>query len=373
MRIAVDINPLQTGHRFRGIGSYVYNLVAQLLRSTVADSLYLYHNRQASDYPEFPRHLTRPLPSRPGALPQQLAADQIEVLHLTDFHHPLFTREDWPELRQMRVKTVVTVYDLIPLVFPNRYPRERSFWEDNLKPVLNSSEQIIAISTATSRDLVRLAGIDPAKISVVHLGTDPQVFHNHYPAEQVAGLKTRYSLGDRLVLYVGGLDWRKNFSGLLEGFAIFRRQVGKPYQLVLAGLDTLSGEATGEIQKSGLREGEVHFIGYVPKRDLPLLYNAASIFAFPSLYEGFGLPLLEALACGLPAVACRNSSLPEFADGCVSWVEPEPASIAAGLLRLAVDQSYRQNLIQLGLQQAGRFTWKATALKCLKIYQSLCR
>jgi glycosyltransferase involved in cell wall biosynthesis len=184
-------------------------------------------------------------------------------------------------------------------------------------------------------------------------------------------VRERYAIGDRpFILALSRLEPRKNFARLIEAFALARAEANLPHRLVIAGSKGWLYEAIfRRVDELRLQE-HVHFTGFVDEADLPALYSAAEFFAYPSLYEGFGLPIIEALACGTPVLTGDNSCLPEAGGPGALYVKAEEVhSIAEGLVRLATDDALRHQLREAGLQHAAQFTWERSARRLLEAYE----
>jgi glycosyltransferase involved in cell wall biosynthesis len=261
---------------------------------------------------------------------------------------------------------VVTIHDLSFLRYPELLrPSSRLYLTVMTRLSARRAVRLIAVSKHTAAEAASLLGIGPDRIDVVYHGVD-EAFRP-LPREDVDAFRTRRGLPDRFVLYVGTLEPRKNLLRLVDAYGQIR---GEASALVLAG-----GEGWGVL---GLRArvadlgltGKVVFFGYVADNELPLLYNAASVFAYPSLYEGFGLPVVEALACGTPVLTAGSSSLPEAAGEAAIVVDPlDTNDIASGLASLLADSSLREHLRARGHAHARKFTWMATAERTARVYR----
>ncbi len=261
---------------------------------------------------------------------------------------------------------VVTVHDLSFLRFPQLFrPANRLYLRLAARASARRARRVIAVSVHTAQETVRLLGVAPDQVDVVYHGVAP-AFHPLPPAE-VAAFRADRGLPARFILYVGTLEPRKNLARLVEAFARLR---APDLKLVLAGArGWYDQEVFARIEALGLQDA-VLLPGYVPNAELPLWYNAATLFAFPSLYEGFGMPVLEALACGTPVLTSVCSALPEAAgDGALLVAPQDCESIAEGLHRLLTDPALRESLRQRGLAHAARFTWARTAAETVAVYR----
>jgi glycosyltransferase involved in cell wall biosynthesis len=261
---------------------------------------------------------------------------------------------------------VVTIHDLSFIRFPTLFRAANRLYLNVLTRLsARRAQRLIAVSIQTAQETMRLLGVPPERIDVVYHGVDP-VFHP-LPADEIVAFRQRRGLPEQYVLFVGTLEPRKNLVRLVEAFARTRESHVK---LVLAGgKGWLYDELFDTVETLGLQE-DVIFPGYVTSEELPLWYNAATVFCYPSVYEGFGFPVLEAQACGTPVLTSNISSLPEAAGDGALLVDPyDVDALAAGLHRLLHDESLRHQLQESGLAHAGRFSWMDTARETARVYR----
>jgi len=285
------------------------------------------------------------------------------------FHSPDFAL---PPVRSAR--SLVTVHDLSFMRVPEcSDPRLRAYLARVVPASIRRADMVLADSKSTRDDVVALLGVDPACVEVVYAGVEER-FQRVSDTEVLAAVRARYQLPKRFVLGLGTLQPRKNFPRLIEAHAQVRKKTGEGIGLVIAGgPGWMSEDIFYRMQELGIQDS-VRLPGYVADEDLPALYSLADVFAFPSLYEGFGLPPLEAMACGTPVVASDVSSLPEVMGDAALMVNPyDVAALAEGIERLLSDAPLRALCIQRGLDQARQFTWKRSAAKLLQVYQRACR
>jgi glycosyltransferase involved in cell wall biosynthesis len=381
LRVAIDARPLQDGfreHAGRGIGRYAVELVAALSRRADVKLELWFEPALALPSADVPagaavRHyapLTLPMRDRIASMitvPLAARRSGADVFHF-------LSHGDAPAW--MPARAVVTVHDLILEVMAARYRTAhtlkykvaRSFEASALR----SARTLVADSGVTRDDLVRLHGVDAARVHVVHLGVDAS-FRVPEPAA-VAGLRARLGLSRPFVLYVGGIDERKNVRMLVEAFA-HARTVGLPEgtELVFAGRMENAPEypALRELVHARGLDQAFRPLGFVAGADLPVLFAAADVFAFPSLYEGFGLPPLEAMACGTPVVSTTGGSLIEVVGDAARVAGPEdPRAFGAALAEVLGDASLRAALRTRGLERAARFTWDRTAEATVQAYRA---
>ncbi len=265
------------------------------------------------------------------------------------------------------VPTVLTVHDLIFRLFPKHHKRLNYWYLNAAMPLFcRRASAIIAVSQATKRDLVNFYGLDPAKISVVHEAAAP-----HFapaPPDQVAQVQARYRLPDCYLLHVGTIEPRKNLNRLLK--VVYRlRRAGEDIRVVIVGSKGwLYEDFFRQLEELALGDAVV-MPGFVPDTDLPALYSGARLVVVPSHHEGFGLPVLEGMACGTPVACSDASSLPEVGGQAARYFDPtDVAAMADQILAIWRDESLRETMRQQGLARAAQFSWKRAADETLAVY-----
>jgi glycosyltransferase involved in cell wall biosynthesis len=372
--VRIGLNALllseQPGFRRSGIGRYLDRLLTALPAVLEADELVVYASRGVSPpVPSLERSWRRarvPAENPPlriawehAALPIETRWDRLDVFHGTMNVLPRF----------LPCPSVVTIHDLAFLRWPEQVPLRRyRYLSNGVKAATRRAAWIIAVSESTKTDLIELLSIDPARISVTHLGVDARF---HPPSAEE---RTRFMMSQGItrpyVLAVGNLEPRKNLPALLRAFA--RLDPEFPHELVLVGAEGwLTGEIHGTLDALNLA-GRVRMTGFVDDAALPLWYGCADLFAFPSLYEGFGLPVIEAMASGTPVVTSNVSSLPEVAGDAAMLVDPrDDKSIADGIWEILTDTALAQELRLRGQSRAARFTWQRTAEQTVAVYREV--
>ena len=378
MRIGLDGRYIQD--HFPGIGRYTYSLISALAPLAPADTLVVLTN------PALPnsRYDLSTLASHGNIelvrvdIPTFSLAEQLRLpgvasqLSLSVLHSPYYVKP-----YRLPVPSILTIYDAIPTRYPGYYPLRTRFLIRSLKRLaLRSADHCLAISETTKADFASEYGIDPGRITAIPLAADAR-FRPLEPTAVVA-VRQRYDLPQEYVLYLGINKPHKNLVQLAQAWAEMGRRTrtgrDRGPVLALAGReDPRYPQARQRVLDLDLGDS-VLFLGDVPESDLPALYAGATLFAFPSLYEGFGLPVLEAMACGTPVACSNTSSLPEIVGDAALTFDPEDvASIADVLQRLLGNADLRHAMSRRGLEQAGRFTWSHTALRTLEVYRSVAR
>jgi glycosyltransferase involved in cell wall biosynthesis len=288
------------------------------------------------------------------------------------FHSPDFVL---PPLRHAR--GILTVHDLAFLMRPEcAQDQLRQYLEDVVPRSVRRADFIIADSENTRNDVVVLLGVQPSSIAVVPGGVEAR-FKAVTDTMLLQAVRRRLGIGDApFVLAIGVLEPRKNLSRLMDAFQVVkaRGQVPTNLKLVLAGGKGWLFDDIFEHQAESPIRNDIVLPGFISDDLLPALYSAADAFAFPSLYEGFGLPILEAMACGTPVVASRASCLPEVADGAALMIDPNDVDdLADALERVVIDTELRARLVEQGRHRAARYTWRAAAERLLEVYLRVAR
>lgn len=291
------------------------------------------------------------------ALPIELLRLRPDLLHSTDFIPPF----------RRYFKSVVTVHDLGFLHFPETLTESSRRYYGRIGRAVRSANRVIAVSQATRDDLIRLVDADPDKIDVVLEAADP-AYQPISSEHELAAARRRLGVDRPYVLFVGSLEPRKNLPRLLEAFALVRREAD--VQLALVGRRGWLFQPIFERLAALGLEPHVRVVEGVPHAELAPIYSAAAVLAFPSLYEGFGLPAVEAMACGCPVVASDRGSLPEVV-GQAGLLVPadDSAALAKALLSVLTSRGRRDDLVGRGLERAAAFSWRRAATETLAVYE----
>lgn len=294
--------------------------------------------------------------------PVEVWRRRIDVLHSMGYVKPVVSR----------CPSVVTVYDLSFLVYPDTFNRANQLYLSLLtRYSVRQANRIIAISSSTKQDLVRILGVPAERVAVVYPGVE-DCFRPERDQRRLKEFRYRQQLTEPFILFFGTLEPRKGADTLLEAYALLRKETNLPHSLVLGGAKGwLSERIFDRVRELGL-EQSVRFTGYVPQEEQPLWYNCADLFVYPSLYEGFGFPPLEAMACGTPVVTSNVSSLPEVVGDAARLVEPgKAADLFEAMATVLSDEDRRRQMAQRGLARAGAFSWSEAARSTLDIYQAV--
>jgi len=374
MRIAIDIRRM---YEF-GLATYIRNVVRTLGRIGGANEYFLVgaatRFEQLGELPDNFNFL--PLQNPEGAfatyleMHKVLAANQVDLIHVPHtFWRPLITKAPF----------VITVHDLLDYMYRARTSNgvRREFHSYMTRQVMHHAARIFAVSNFTKRDVGRYFGVKPEKIEVVYNALDENFLRGHStPAEQ-AMIRGRYQVDSPFLLYAGRISPHKNVARIIEAFSALKAELAKEgaypdLKLIIIG-DEVSKNP--DIRRAVIRSGmqhEVRFLGYVSIDVLRIFFDMAKVFVFPSLYEGFGLPPLEAMAHGTPVVASNTSSVPEVVGNAALMVNPENVfEISRALQRALCDQVLRERMKVAGVEQAQRFSWDASVRRMLGVYEQV--
>ncbi len=358
-----------------GIGRYTRELLRAMARADLENGYRLFYASRTVPHPLPPLpanfHITR-LPFHDiwlarvwqraqAPLPADWITGPIDLFHSPDFTLPPVRRG---------TRTLLTVHDLSFVRDPDSAaPGLRGYLEVVVPRSVARADHILADSAATREDLIELYKTPPSKVSVLYCGIDA-AFRPMKDAQTLAAVRARYGLGSApFILAVSTLQPRKNYVRLIQAFA--RLPTQETNLVIAGGKGWLFETIFSEVERLRLRQ-RVIFPGFVADGDLPALYSAARLLAYPSLYEGFGLPMLEAMACGTPVVASTASCLPEVAGDAALLVSPtDVEALAAALDRVLSDEALRADLIAKGYSRVGQFSWGKSARQLLGVYHKL--
>jgi glycosyltransferase involved in cell wall biosynthesis len=286
---------------------------------------------------------------------------KVDIIHSPESSTP-FTK--------LSNKKIITVHDIIPFYFPETFTKVTEYrYKLLLQRAINSSDRIITVSENTKNDLINKFKIPEDKIRVIPLAANENF--RKLDENETSKIKSKYNINFPFILYVGTLEPRKNIPNLLNAYYKLKKQ-GINHKLVIAGGKGWKYKEIFEtIEKLNL-QNEVIFTGYVPDEDLPGFYNAADLFVYPSLYEGFGLPPLEAMQCGTPVITSNTSSLPEVVGAAGITVNPyDVDELANKMYEVLTNEDLRKEMSKKGLERAKLFSWKKCAEEHLKVYEEV--
>ena len=364
MRIGIDARKL---HDF-GIGTYIRNLLRHLSRiDRESEFVVLCRPEDAKGVSSLGENL-RPVTETAGnySVAEQLKVPlKLKREGVTLFHAPHYVL---PPL--VRCPSVVTIHDCIHLMFPQYLPNRVAlgYARASITGAARRATRVLTVSESSKRDILRFVDIPSDKIDVIHNAHDER-FSVEPREEDVVRVRERYQLHDPFILYAGNVKPHKNVERLIEAFHLVRQRGLDHVKLVVIGDDISRYAALRRAVHHHQLHKYVRFLGYMPEETLAVMYRLAGVFVFPSLYEGFGLPPLEAMASGTPVVTSNVSSLPEVAGDAAVLVDPlSPDAIADGIYRVLTDAGLRQSLRERGLARARQFSWEASVRRVREIY-----
>ncbi len=365
MRIAINCRSILLSQR-TGIGRYTYHLLDSLGQIDHADEYILHAPQRLFDFkrrlPDFSRYNN--------------FKNRIDYFHRGIGKSGIYHLPCPDVIGHYSGKLIVTIHDFIYKTYPQSHnPQTIELTEKYIQAIAAKADKIICISENTRRDLHSFLDIPLEKSCVVYNGVDHHLFYPLSPQERLNAASQLKALGiDKpYVLYVGTIEARKNLTGLLESFALLKEKKVFQGQLVVAGMKGWMVESLGElIKKSGIGR-DVIFTGFVSDSQLRDLYNLAEIFVFPSFYEGFGFPILEAMACGAAVITSQTSSCAEIASQAALTIDPKDTkAMAQAMEQVLTDKTLKESLRQAGLKRAQEFSFLLTAQRTLEVYENNC-
>lgn len=376
MNIAIDIRCLMNPN-YSGVAQYTYNLLSNLFKLDQQNHYKLFYNSSqdiASNLPKF----------------EHPNVEYYGFKYPNKLLNSAFLFLNYPEIEKMingtdlffipnpnfcaltgQAQKILTIHDLSFELYPQFFSIKQRLWHKFIKPknLTENSAKIIAVSQNTKNDLINLYQLPPAKIKVIYSGVDHDVYQ---PIDKTQPkfnqIITKYNLPARFILYLGTIEPRKNIEGIIEAFNLVKAQNQdlKDLELIIAGGNGWKSKHVFYTAKISPFTEQIKFIDYVPESHKPFLYNLAELFIFPSLYEGFGLPVLEAQACGTPVITSLNSAFPEIVADSAIMVNPDNLTeISQAMNQILSNPELKQSLITKGLANSARFTWTKCAQETL--------
>ena len=400
MKIGIDAFVFQ--YPLTGVGTYTFQLIKELLKSYPEHEYILFLEKEKFDFPEFETIQkkaklefldselfgSRPLINRYiNAFNRRILAKIFPRTNLFDLRFPrmnsklqkatanldIFHSIDWYVYPSKHSKkNIVTIFDLVSELYPE-FQEKICIQKDNLKrKFMKNYDKILAISESTKNDIVHYYNADPSKIEVTYLGTDEIFEKKSYIPKEI--LKKKYGIPENpeYILSVSTIEPRKNFMQVLKTFQLFRdRYPKRDIYLVATGQCGWKQEGLKKILDNHPFRDKIIFTGYSPLEDLPSLYHHASVFLYLSHYEGFGLPILEAMKSGTPVISSNTSSMPEVLGGAGELVSPDNTEeIVHAMEKILLNENHAKALIKKGLKRSELFSWEKTAKQVIKVYGS---
>jgi glycosyltransferase involved in cell wall biosynthesis len=362
---------LSASYRGAGIHRFIHHLLSELPAAAPQYRYVTFLNeaQMASPAPAMQMRYTRWPTQKPiariaweqTALPLATYTERLDLLHALAFARPLVSR----------CPIVLTIYDMSFVRMPERFPSfQRRYLQLITQYSARHADAITVISRSTMNDVVQFCGIPPERVRVVYCGVDEQF--RPLDRGEIEGFREAKGLPERFILYLGTLEPRKNVAQLVQAYAALPSN-SRP-KLIIAGAKGWGYDDVYAAAEQSGAAGDIIFAGYVAQTELPLWYNAAKLFVYPSHYEGFGLPVAEAMACGTPAITSDVSSLPEVAGNAALTVSPtDRQGLTQAIASALCDAPLRTQMRERGLAQAARFTWRRVAEQTAQVYREVLR
>lgn len=373
MKIAIDLRGLQSG-KISGVENYIVNILERLLSMDKKNQYMLFQNAaQPKDYSHL--HFIN------ATMVKRRWPNKVFNSSLGLFHRPLFEKffgefdtlflpnANFFAIRP-QTKLVLTVHDLSPIIAPEFYNWKRRLWHQlvSFRKIIQRADHIVAVSEYTKADILRLFNVASEKVSVVYPGIDRALFRPDLPETKLREVRNLYGLPGDYILFLNTLEPRKNLVNFIKAF----EKIKQPVSLVIGGKKGWKYSEIFATIKDSSKRRQIKYLGYIPEEHKPYLIRLAQVVGFPSFYEGFGFPALEALSVGVPVLASSLTALPETVDQAALMVDPYNVDdMARGLEILLTDEVLRESLREKGFQQADKFDWQVSAQKMLDIFHNL--
>lgn len=356
-----------------GIGTYTMQIVRHLLDIDNCNNYYLFWSgREYGKFKSYP-NVKVSISSRKHHrfwenyyIPEQLKNKNIDIYHVPQNGIGLPQRKN--------CLYVATIHDLIPYIMPETVGKGYlSKFISQMPGIISSTDMIITVSEWSKKDIMRIFNIPEERIAVTHLAAD-DMFVPMDKSSALQHIKEKYGIDRNFILYIGGFSPRKNVKSILVAFSMIYKNFSKDYRVVIIGSSKDDHQFLIKLSQNLGIGDKVFFTGYVPYEDLPYFYNGADVFVYPSLYEGFGLPPLEAMSCGTPTITSNVSSIPEVVGDGALLINPfDTEELAKAMEKVLEDPGLKADLISRGFERAAEFNWRKTAQQTLEVYEKLYR
>lgn len=381
MQIGIDIRTLMDT-KYSGVPEYTLNLLEEIFKLDKKNSYKLFYNsgRDVSDrMPKFVGDNVKIISTRyPNKLFNNVMQKILSTPKINQFLGvDLFFMPNIGFISlSSQCRKIITIHDLSFCRYPEFYSLKRRLWHRiiNIKKLLENFDTIVAVSKNTKRDIIELCNVPEEKIKIIYPGVSRQcrqIENDNTQNIHFASVRKKYNLPEKFILYLGTLEPRKNVEGIINAYNKLRSREPKlkNYQLIIAGGQGWKSRNIFKVHQKSKYKNDIKFLGYVDHGDKAELYNLADVFVYPSFYEGFGFPLLEAMACGCPIVTSSVSSLPEVVDNAAIMINPYNVSeIAEAITIILKNNELKQGLVEKGLKIVKKFTWEKTANGYLQLF-----
>ena len=369
MKIGID-GRAASWYRGTGIGTYTYQLLKNLEHVDPSNEYYLFWPGDDYDFLKRGPMLKveeigpkKDLFWEEVHIPTRLSEERVEIYHVPQNGIGL--------PKKKASKYVVTIHDLIPYTMPETVGKGYlRIFLDQMPRIVEEADLIVTVSEYSKKDIIRYFNLPAEKIVVTHLA--PEDFYRPLPPEEVSQLLCKYNLEPGYILYVGGFSQRKNIPAIVKALAQIKDQIPEHYRVVIAGSPGRGTEEVREVARALGVEDRVDLPGFIPVEEMAHLYNGAKLFIYPSYYEGFGLPPLEAMACGVPVITSNVTSIPEVVGDGARMVAPDDViGLAEEMHNLLTDEEAWRDQQRKGFARVAQFDWRKTAAQTLQGYYKL--
>jgi len=368
MRIGIDLHTINDF--MQGSRTYIYNVTKSLLRMDSENEYYLYFTKKASDFKEIFQgrnvHIKRIFPSTriirlPIAFPVKLAGDRVDVFHC-QYMGPPFSVTPY----------VVTLHDILHEIYPEFYPNSLRFFMSLFYPFsARRAAKVLTVSEYCKNAIVNMYRVPEEKVEVIYNGVSNE-FKPIKDKSLIDSVKKKYGILSKYILFVGRLEPRKNIPGLIKAFYSLKVHHNIPHQLVVVGMRDFKYHKISETVKHLKLTEDIVFTGRIEQEDLSVIYNGADLFVFPSFGEGFGIPPLEAMACGIPVITSNTTALPEVVGDAGIMINPwKNEELSETMYKVLSDSSLQSKMKNRGLERSKLFSWSRTAEKVLRVYEEI--
>jgi glycosyltransferase involved in cell wall biosynthesis len=369
LKIAIEARPIKWSYG-TGIGNYTFSMIEKLYQLDKENQYtFLWPDEYPVPYIPFKNHYSF------YALPKDDEREDVEIplwlsMEKADLFHLPQNGFRIPHVKNCKI--IVTIHDLIPYFLPEMVrPSFLKRFTREMPEIIERSDHILTVSEYSKQDIIKIFRVDSSKISVVY--SAPTTAYRPLPKKTTQKyLAAKYGLRKPFILYAGGLNPRKNVAELIYAYSKVYRDLQQFQQLIILGGASRHAEELKLLVRALNLEADVIFPGFVDSIDVPLFYNGADLFVYPSLYEGFGLPPIEAMACGTPVITSNVSSIPEIVGEAAIQINPnDTLQLAEAILSFLNHDELRASFIQKGLKQSRKYTWQQNSAQILKIYHQV--
>lgn len=379
MKVSLELQPCLKNKS--GIGVYTYEIAKNIQKFddiNFCGDIFNFINRDNIDasieglnfnnniFKLFPYGVYRRIWSYVPIKHNWLFNDKSDIYHFFNFIVP----------PRIKGKVITTIHDMTYELYPETMDkRNLKRIKNDIQYSVNRADKIITVSESSKKDIINFLSVDESKIEVIYNGVEYDRFNKSYSEDEKSKIRVKYTLPENYILYMGTLEPRKNIESIIEAFSLFKKEntpSSKNIKLVIAGKKGWLFESIFNLVHKLNIKDDVIFTDYIAENDKSIIYNMASLFIFPSLYEGFGIPVLEAMASSVPVITSSVSSLPEVAGDAAILVAPKDIqSIAKYIGEILGNEELNKNLVEKGHKQAKKFTWESSAEKLVNIYRNL--